>query len=387
MALFSGWTEILQNQSFPKWLNCYLKRQNLAMYKTRLYFVLICAFGLITCNQPSKNAKSQFVRNVVDTVGFAQYDWQMDSIIHRLNARVRIDKRSEWKAVIAPHDDYKYAGEVTYQALSGIHAKTIILFGVAHKARNFNLEDRIVFGSYTHWNAPYVKIRISALQDEILKKLPENQWMVHDSMQMVEHSLEALVPFLQYLDRKVEIIPILVPFMNFARMDEISEALSKVLAEIVHEKGLSFGKDLAIVISNDGVHYGDQDWGGKNMAPFGTDSLGIEKARQLDREIIENCLKGDITVQKVKRFVQYTVQDSDYRQYKWTWCGRYAVPLGLLTANRLNERLFNQPLIGQFLNYATSIDHVPYPVEDIGMGTTAPANQHHWVSYVGMGYR
>jgi len=367
------------------------------MYKIRVHLILIFAFCLTACNQASKDSKSQFgssslsipefVRPVVDTIGFAQYDWQMDSIINRLNARIKLDRRNEWKTVIAPHDDYKYAGEVTYQALSGIHAKTVILFGVAHKARNFNLEDRIIFGSFTHWDAPYGKIKVSGIQNEILKKLPENLWMVHDSMQMVEHSLEALTPFLQYQDREVEIIPILVPYMSFDRMDEISESLSKVLDEIIHERGLTFGKDLAMVISNDAVHYGDEDWGGKNMAPFGTDSLGNEKARHLDQEIIENCLKGNITEKKVNRFVKYTVQESDYREYKWTWCGRYAIPLGLLTANRLNERLFNQPVNGQFLSYANSIDHLLYPVEDLGMGTTAPANPRHWVGYVGMGYK
>ena len=367
------------------------------MLKIRIHLILIFLCCLTACNQASKDSKSplagsslsspEFVRKVVDTIGFAHLDWQMDSIIKRLNARIRIDTRNEWKTVIAPHDDYKYAGEVAYEALSGIHAKTVILFGVAHKAKNFKLKDRIIFGSYTHWNAPYGKIKISGLQKEILKKLPENLWLVHDSMQMVEHSLEALTPFLQYRDRNVEIIPILVPCMSFDRMNVISESLSKVLYEIIREKDLVFGKDLAIVISNDGDHYGDEGWGGKNYAPFGTDSLGNEKARQLDREIIDNCLTGDITVNKVNRFVQYTVQEKDYREYKWYWCGRYSIPLGLLTANRLNERLFNQPVNGRFLHYATSIDHLLYPVEDLGMGTTAPANPRHWVGYVGMGYK
>lgn len=357
-----------------------------AMTKIHIPFILIFGVFLTACNPPAKESKAQFVRNVVDTVGFAQYDWQMDSIINRLDARIKPDKDQEWKAVMVPHDDYKYSGEITYEGLSGIHAKTVILFGVAHKARNFNLSDRIVFGTYTHWNAPYGKIKISGLQDEILAKLPEDLWVVHDSMQMVEHSLEALTPFLQYLNRSVEIIPIIVPFMNFERMDEISGSLSKVLNEIMQEKGLVFGKDVAIVISNDGVHYGDEDWGGRNMAPFGTDSLGNDKARQLDQEIIENCLKGDLSADKIHQFTQYTVQASDYHEYKWTWCGRYAVPLGLLTANKLNEKLINKPINGHFLNYASSIDHVPYPVEDLGMGTTAIATSRHWVSYVGMGY-
>jgi len=352
--------------------------------------LVLCLSG---CQQGPRNSNSTashaeaYVRPVVDTIGFAHLDWQMDSIISRLSNRVIINPDNSWKTAVVPHDDYKYAGEVEYQTIAGIRAKTIVLFGVAHKAKIFNLENRIVFGSFTHWQAPYGNIRISSIQKDLEAEMPQEMWLVHDSMQRVEHSLEALIPFLQYNNRETEIIPIIVPFMSLDRMNEISGALSKALAKIMREKNLSFGPDLAIVISNDGVHYGDEDWGGRNMAPFGTDSLGNEKARQLDRQIIDSCLLGDLNLRKVSRFVQFTVQEKDYHEYKWTWCGRYAVPLGLLVGNQLNEILSGRPLTGELVRYGSSIDHTHFPVEDLRMGTTAIATPRHWVSFVGMGYR
>jgi hypothetical protein len=48
----------------------------------------------------------------------------------------------QWKAAISPHD-YKYAGRL-YESLKGINANTIILIGVAHRARNFTLQDKII---------------------------------------------------------------------------------------------------------------------------------------------------------------------------------------------------------------------------------------------------
>ncbi|MEZ5000386.1 MAG: AmmeMemoRadiSam system protein B [Bacteroidales bacterium] len=36
-------------------------------------------------------------------------------------------------------------------------------------------------------------------------------YLVNDSMHNIEHSLESMVPFLQYYNREVEIVPILVP--------------------------------------------------------------------------------------------------------------------------------------------------------------------------------
>jgi AmmeMemoRadiSam system protein B len=326
-------------------------------------------------------------RPVKDTIGFAQYDWQMDSVLSRLNKRVGVMEDEKWKAVISPHDDYKYSGEVALEVLSGIKAKTVILFGVAHKASVFGLQDKIVFGSFSHWDAPYSKIPVSPLRDEILDQLPADSYVVHDSMMTVEHSLEALNPFLQIRNVGLEIIPILVPYMDYQKMDKISDQLSVIIDKIMNERGLEWGSDLAIVISSDAVHYGDKDWGGKNMAPLGSGEEGNEKAVEHEKEIISTSLTGPISEYKIKKFVNYTVQETDYHVYKWTWCGRYSIPLGLMTANKLNIRINKKPLEGTLVDYATSIDHEHYPVEDIGMGTTAPANENHWVGYAGIGYR
>jgi AmmeMemoRadiSam system protein B len=68
-------------------------------------------------------------------IGFTKYN-QQDSIYNRLG--IKDSKNNmQWKAAISPHDDYKYAGRLYYESLKGINANTIILIGVAHRARNF----------------------------------------------------------------------------------------------------------------------------------------------------------------------------------------------------------------------------------------------------------
>jgi len=57
-------------------------------------------------------------------------------------------------------------------------------------------------------------------------------------------------------------------------------------------------------------------------------------------------LSGDLDPEKVRAFCNYTVDEKDYREYKWTWCGRYSVPLGLLTAFELNETAGGKSLVG-----------------------------------------
>lgn len=351
----------------------------------RLKFIIIWFVFLVfsACNLNNK-PKELNIRTIVDTVGFAQYDWQMDSIMNRLDASVEPDKK--WRVAITPHDDYAYVGNLYPKALSGIKAKTIILFGVAHKARNYDLENKIIFDSYDEWSAPYGNVKVSDIRNDLISKLPDSLIIIHNEMQSVEHSLEAIIPFLQYTNRDLEIIPILVPYMSFEKMQHISKLLSKVLSEMMDERNLSWGDDIAIVISTDAVHYGDEDWGGENYAPYGTDSLGLINARNHEMEIINKCLIDELTIEKVQGFVNYTVQESNYKEYKWTWCGRYSVPLGLLTAYELNKIRNRSGLSGSFVGYANSIDHSVLKVDDLKMGTTAPANNRHWVGYAAVSF-
>ncbi len=329
----------------------------------------------------------QKTRQFHDSIGFAKHDWQMDSIMSRIDASDKIPLNETYKAVINPHDDYAYAGGLYAKTLQGIKANTIVLVGVAHRARNYQLQDKIVFGDYDFWQAPYGKLKISGIRDELVQSLDEKNYVVHDSMMQLEHSLEAIIPFLQKMNPKVEIVPLLIPYMKFEDMQKYSDDLAKALSEIMKQKNLKYGKDLAIVISNDAIHYGSEDWGGSNLAPFGTDSLGNEKAHEKDQTIIRETLKGKLTTDKIENFNAYTVQPDNYKEYQWTWCGRYSVPFGLLFANKLNQILNDENLNGELIDYRSSLKNRHLKVKDLGMGTTAPSKPTHWVAYVGMAYQ
>ena len=292
-----------------------------------------------------------------------------------------------YKAAICPHDDYAYAAGLFNKTLAGIKAKTIILVGVAHRARNYDLENKLIFGSYQQWDSPYGAVKISPLRDQWIAELNKDTYIVHDEMMQLEHSLEAITPFLQKNNQEVEIVPLLVPAMTFENMQLFSQELAQTMARLMKTQNLNYGKDIAIVISSDAIHYGNEGWGGANMAPFGVDSIGNEKARQKDLKITQNCLVGPLNSGRMKSFNQYTVSNSDFRAYKWTWCGRYSVPMGLLFANQLNEILTNEPLSGTLIDWRSSLHNPHIEVTDIGMGHTAAATTNHWVAFIGVGYQ
>tara|TARA_R100000935_G_C2818120_1_gene158322 strand:+ start:104 stop:1201 length:1098 start_codon:yes stop_codon:yes gene_type:complete len=327
------------------------------------------------------------IRHLEDTIGFPQYKWQMDSIISRIAAEDKNTTSEISKAVICPHDDYAYAAGLYYKTLSSIKAKTILLVGVAHRARNFDLKDKIVFGTFNEWQTAYGSIKISPLRNELLSLIPDSTYIIHNEMMQLEHSLEAITPFLQNNNKYVEIIPMLIPYNSFKNMESFSGTIAQALADIMKKNNMNYGKDLAIVISSDAIHYGSEGWGSSNLAPFGVDSLGTSKAYNKDLDIINNFLTEEITTEGIRKFNKITVKEENYMEYNWTWCGRYSIPFGLLMANKLNLHLFNEPLNGSLVDYRSSIHNEHIKVDDLGMGTTAPANNTHWVGYSGVKYQ
>ncbi|MBE0679466.1 MAG: AmmeMemoRadiSam system protein B [Bacteroidales bacterium] len=353
---------------------------------------LASAVAISAC---SNSSQTDTVRMPVDTIGFAQYRWQVDSVLGRIErlqqgklsaASEALEASTPLRVAISPHDDYSYVGYLYPALLQHVNSDVVILFGVGHKARNWGLEDRIVFGSFGRWKSPGGEVQVSGLQKSLQNNLPGDLHVVHDSLQTIEHSIEALIPFLEYYNPGVEIIPVIVPAMSFERMEAISEALARAVIKTMDKAGLEWGSGWSIVITTDAVHYGNEDWGGKNYDRFGVDSAGYMQGVAYEENIMNTMLTGRLSPEKIKAFSQCTVQDSDYHEYKWTWCGRYAVPLGLLTAYRIAE-MEGAPLTGIASGYSTSIANSPIPVYDLGMGITAPAKLTHWVGYAAVGYR
>ena len=48
-----------------------------------------------------------------------------------------------------------------------------------------------------------------------MKVLPNNTYIVNDSLQKAEHSVESMLPFLQHYNPSIEIVSILVPYMYY----------------------------------------------------------------------------------------------------------------------------------------------------------------------------
>lgn len=362
-------------------------------------FVVVSFNSTFSQNLPQTPVPwTENIRGLKDTVGFAISAAQMDLVVklsreaeqHNLTAnaqKYKLTPDTRFIAGISPHDDYIYAGPVYIHLFPYIKAKRIVIFGVSHYARNWHVENTLIFDSFEKWRGPYGTVKVSSLRQKILTKMPHSDYIVSNPIQADEHSVEALVPWLQYYNRNVEIVSILAPYMRLGKLDSLASDLATVLGEIIQKHHWQLGKDIAFLISNDCSHYGDHGWGGRNFAPFGADCQGLQKGTERDRRIANETLCGILSTDKVHDFYARVLDPTDYLKYRVVWCGRYAIPFGIGTLVHLMQVLKHKPIVGEYLRYGDSVELGELNVRRTGLGVTAPANLHHWVGYVAIGYK
>lgn len=336
------------------------------------------------------------VRAPFDRVGYAHDAPGFDKVLAEAarleGAAAKGEARTDlgggpFAAIVAPHDDYTYAARVALHAFENLGAREVVLFGVAHHAKDFPAsEGKLVFDAFGAWHGPYGDVPISELREDLLAALGPDDAFVSDAMHAGEHSLEGLVPFAQNRVRDVRIVPILVPYMSIARLAELADRTGAALAGAMKKRKLALGRDVAIVVSSDMVHYGDAGWKGKSFAELGTDGAAYDKAVARDLSLIRDDLEGPIEKERLAALYGALVKE-DFREYRISWCGRFSVPFGLAALRAAALSLGAPVPRGALLRYGTTLDPgaVDYGVK--GMGATGPANLHHWVGFAAIGYR
>jgi len=148
-------------------------------------------------------------------------------------------------ACMLPHAGYMYSGKVAGATLSEVEIKNkVILLGPNHTGYGSP------FSIMTQgcWETPLGEVKIDTrLAAELLKnsKFLKDDRRAHDG----EHSIEVELPFLQYLNRSLEIIPI--AFMS----DDLTalKCVGEEIGRLIYDLGLQ--KEVLIVASSDMTHY------------------------------------------------------------------------------------------------------------------------------------
>ncbi len=331
---------------------------------------------------------AQGIRPIRDNTGFCWNSSEMNKLMKYLKSHARYEEEFQSKdlvAAISPHDDYLYAAGVYYPLYKLINVKEVVIFGVTHGAVRKAMNDPknvLILDDYKFWYGPYGKVAISPLREIIKKNMDKKDFTISDSAQEIEHSIEALVPFLQYYNRNIKITPIMVTQMPFERMEQVSDELTKIIADYISQNKLKPGKDIFFLISSDANHYG-KDF---DNIPYGEDEAAHSKGTDNDKRIAKNAFNGILTKNKIEILAKKLWGKPMDNPSSPVWCGKYSIPFGLLTIWKVIKRAYSKELNGNIYKYSDSWMEGVIPIKHTNLGLTAPFSLKHWVGWLSAGF-
>ncbi len=349
--------------------------------------MLLASWALALQFPAEGTCSGQGVRPVKDDIGFC---WQRPQM-ERLMALLKAEERSELPADglvagISPHDDYLYAGRVYYPLFKNLRTKEAVIFGVTHGTVRKEIGDPkgvLILDEFPAWAGLGASVAVSGLRERLKKELAKDDFMVNNKAHSLEHSIEALVPFLQYNNPGIRITPIMVTAMPFERMEELSDRLSEVLAGYVRDNKLLLGRDIVFLVSADANHYG-RDF---DNIPFGEDEKAHALGTAQDRRIAGELLEGTLTDEKIRRLTREIWGHTYLEPGNTYWCGKYDIPFGLLAIRKAVRMVTGRGLKGELLRYSDTYSDGVLPLRQAGFGITAPYSLKHWVGAFSAGFR
>ena len=196
-------------------------------------------------------------------------------ILNSLIAEIRQEDKKRALAVVSPHAGYIYSGGVAGETIARVAVpEDVIILGPNHTGYGapVALMDSGV------WEMPMGRVPIN---EKLAAAVIENsgQIQVDDVAHRFEHSLEVQVPFLQYMQKNLSIVPLVVSHISY----ESCRAVGSGLANAVKE----YGKPVLILASTDMTHYESR------QAASLKDGMALEHIKSLDPEGLYRTVIGN----------------------------------------------------------------------------------------------
>ncbi len=167
-------------------------------------------------------------------------------------------------AIISPHAGYIYSGRVAGKAYSKVVVpKTAVVLGPNHTG----LGAAAAIMTEGTWAMPLGNVPVNK---ELAATILNNSRFLMNDVQahLHEHSLEVQIPFLQYRQPQLQIVPICLSHISYEACEDIGVSIANGIQ--------SHGEDVLIVASTDMTHYEPQE------QAEAKDRLAIERILGLD---------------------------------------------------------------------------------------------------------
>ncbi|HOW35993.1 MAG TPA: AmmeMemoRadiSam system protein B [Candidatus Omnitrophota bacterium] len=210
-----------------------------------------------------------------------------------------IQKRAV-KGIILPHAGYVYSGMVAAQTVSYSELKdTFVILGPNHTG----LGEAFSVMSAGLWHMPMGDVEIN--EDLAQAMLESSSYLKKDTLaHHSEHSIEVLIPLLQYFNQSIKMVPIVISHADISAYKEIAGDIYQAIMKL----GLT--DQVTLVASSDMTHYESQ-----------------KSAQAKDRQVISAIERLDV------QGLLKCVEDSDI-----SMCGVAPVAVMLEIAKKLGAK-------------------------------------------------
>jgi AmmeMemoRadiSam system protein B/AmmeMemoRadiSam system protein A len=174
--------------------------------------------------------------------------------------------KEEVIGLISPHAGYIYSGPVAGATISRIKFKdTFIILGPNHTGlgRPFSIMTEGV------WRTPLGEVEIDSELGKLI--LASSSYLEEDrDAHRFEHSIEVQLPFLQYFNKDIKLVPIVLAYAAGTAYKEIGRAIAEAVKKL--------NRKVVIIASSDMTHYEPQASAQKK------DNQAIEAILALDED-------------------------------------------------------------------------------------------------------
>jgi AmmeMemoRadiSam system protein B len=204
---------------------------------------------------------------------------ELSSLVRQCLHQKSPPKKEHVKGCLVPHAGYIYSGNVAGAVFARIEMpQKVVVLGVRHFPRGENA----AILSDGAWQTPLGDLPIDAKLAEACKE--QCPILKEDSIAHAqEHSLEVQLPFLQVLQPATQFVPIALGTIKFEELQQIGEAVARVIA--------SSQEEILLLASSDLNHYED------DLITRKKDALAIAQLEAMDPlGLYDTCRKESISM-------------------------------------------------------------------------------------------
>lgn len=168
------------------------------------------------------------------------YPCDKEELLNFLTENIN-DFKDKSKIIISPHAGYVYSGSISAYSFSHLEKNfdIAIIVGTSHSSylKKAMLIKNTIFSN--------VLGNVEVDNDIVDFLLKDKNFEINENAHLNEHSIEVQLPFLQYINKKFKIVPIVVNYEDKDILLNIGKKISEVLKK----------KNSVLVISTDLSHY------------------------------------------------------------------------------------------------------------------------------------